>query len=111
MKPLVGSWCAAMGFYSSSICRSVVINQGSRSQSFPKLLALASTTSRGSYVREIQEDLKSKQRSAVQVTKEWLDRLKSREEALGSFITVTEEHALAQVRPLRGILTYANISF
>lgn len=100
MKPLLGSWCAAMSLFSPSISRSGVIKQGSRCQSAPKLLALASTSSRGSYVREIQEDLRSKQRSAVEITKEWLDRLKGKEEALGSFITVTEEHALAQVGSL-----------
>ena len=56
------------------------------------------TSAARSVVRELQQQVAGKQRSAVEVTQEYLRQLRSAEDAVGSFITVDEEHALAQVR-------------
>lgn len=49
-------------------------------------------------VRSIQHSVANKQQSAVDVTKSYLQQLKSVEDKLNSFLTVDAEHALAQVR-------------
>jgi hypothetical protein len=56
------------------------------------------TAAARSAVRELQAQVASKQRSAVEITREYLQRLRSVEDALGSFITVDDGHALAQAR-------------
>ncbi|KIY97402.1 aspartyl/glutamyl-tRNA amidotransferase subunit A [Monoraphidium neglectum] len=50
-----------------------------------------------SVVRELQQQVAGGQRSAFDVTREYLQQLRSVEDALGSFITVDDEYALAQV--------------
>lgn len=49
-------------------------------------------------LRELAEQVTSKQRSAVEVTTAYLNQLRSVEDRVCSFLTVNEEHALAQVR-------------
>lgn len=51
-----------------------------------------------SVIREIQQALKNKERSAVEITQSYLNAIASREERVGSFITVSEQQALEQVR-------------
>ena len=50
-----------------------------------------------SVVHEIAQQVASKQRSAVEVTTAYLQQLRSVEDQLGSFLSVDEQHALAQV--------------
>ncbi len=50
-----------------------------------------------SVIREIQQQVASKQRSAVEVTSAYLARLRSVEGQVHSFLTVNEEQALEQV--------------
>lgn len=57
-----------------------------------------STRAAHSVVRELQQQVAGGQRSAVEVTQEYLKQLRSVEDKVNSFITVDEEHALAQVR-------------
>ena len=52
---------------------------------------------RKSYIREINEHICSKQLSAVEVTKQYLDQLQRVEGAVNSFITVDAESAIKQV--------------
>lgn len=51
-----------------------------------------------SLLKSIQHRVASKQQSAADVTKAYLQQLQSVENRLNSFLTVNEEHALAQVR-------------
>jgi hypothetical protein len=51
-----------------------------------------------SLVRELQQQVAGGQRAAVDVTREYLERLRSVEGQVANFITVDEEAALAQVR-------------
>ncbi|KAI8472916.1 MAG: glutamyl tRNA amidotransferase, subunit A [Monoraphidium minutum] len=53
-----------------------------------------------SVVRELQQQVAGRQRSAVEVTQEYLRQLRSVEDTLGAFITVDDEHALAQARAI-----------
>jgi Asp-tRNA(Asn)/Glu-tRNA(Gln) amidotransferase A subunit family amidase len=50
-----------------------------------------------SLLKSIQQNVASKQQSAVEVTQAYLQQLKSVEGQVQSFLTVNEEHALAQV--------------
>jgi Asp-tRNA(Asn)/Glu-tRNA(Gln) amidotransferase A subunit family amidase len=50
-----------------------------------------------SLLKSIQQSVASKQQSAVEVTQAYLQQLKSVEGQVQSFLTVNEEHALAQV--------------
>lgn len=50
-----------------------------------------------SVIREIQQALRNKDRSAVEITQSYLNAIASREERVGSFITVNEQQALEQV--------------
>jgi hypothetical protein len=51
-----------------------------------------------SVLRTIQHDVATKQRSAVEVATAYLQQLKSVEDQVKSYLTVNEEHVLAQVR-------------
>lgn len=74
-------------------------HRGARFAAFtPFQRANMRTRAAGSVVRELAQQVAGKQRSAVEVTQEYLRQLRSAEDALDSFITVDEEHALAQVR-------------
>lgn len=57
----------------------------------------------GSLLRSIQQSVASKQASAVEVTQAYLQQLRSVEDQLQSFITISEEAALAQVRDTAGV--------
>jgi Asp-tRNA(Asn)/Glu-tRNA(Gln) amidotransferase A subunit family amidase len=50
-----------------------------------------------SLLKSIQQSVATKQQSAVEVTQAYLQQLKSVEGQLHSFLTVNEEHAVAQV--------------
>ena len=50
-----------------------------------------------SVLRTVQHDVATKQRSAVEVATAYLQQLKSVEGQVKSFLTVNEEHVLAQV--------------
>jgi hypothetical protein len=50
-----------------------------------------------SLLKSIQQSVATKQQSAVEVTQAYLQQLKSVEGQVQSFLTVNEEHALAQV--------------
>ena len=54
---------------------------------------------------DLREDIANKRQSAEEITQACLDRIRVREEALGSFLTIDEDGALAQVRL---VLTEAN---
>lgn len=49
-------------------------------------------------VRDIQQDVASKKRSATEVVQEYLEKIHAREERLDSFLTVDDQGALRQVR-------------
>lgn len=49
-------------------------------------------------ITEVKSDLKAKKYSAVELTKEYLSRIKSLESKLNAFVTVTEEKALKDAR-------------
>lgn len=51
----------------------------------------------GSLLRSIQHSVSSQQQSAVEITKAYLQQLKFAECTINSFLTVDEEHAIAQV--------------
>lgn len=51
-------------------------------------------------INELHQLLVSKEISATELTKATLEDIKAREDAVGSFITVTEEQALAQAKAL-----------
>ncbi len=50
------------------------------------------------FIRELHEQLTKKERSAVEITQEALDRIQTLEPKLHSFLHVTAEQALAQAR-------------
>ena len=49
-----------------------------------------------SLIRELHRQLTQKERSAVEITQSYLDRIKALEPQLHSFLTVTEDAAIAQ---------------
>lgn len=51
-----------------------------------------------SLIRQIHKDLKTKQRSAVEITQEWFNNLKSNESRINSFLRYDEESAIKQVK-------------
>ncbi|GBF93284.1 aspartyl glutamyl-tRNA amidotransferase subunit A [Raphidocelis subcapitata] len=53
-----------------------------------------------SLVRELQQQVAGRQRSAVEVARDYLDRIRSVEGEVGAFITVDEAHALAQAEAI-----------
>eukprot|EP00803_Ostreobium_quekettii_P004544 evm.model.scf_248EXC.3 EVM.evm.TU.scf_248EXC.3 scf_248EXC:15876-22377(-) len=53
---------------------------------------------RASLIREIGRDIREGRRSAVEVAREYLERLSSKEGSINSFITVTAEDALRQAQ-------------
>mmetsp|Transcript_40987 Transcript_40987/g.131038 ORF Transcript_40987/g.131038 Transcript_40987/m.131038 type:complete len:533 (+) Transcript_40987:39-1637(+) len=55
---------------------------------------------RCSVIREIGDDLRSKRRSAQEITQQYLDQVTKMEPNTGSFITITAEAALAQAKAL-----------
>lgn len=62
----------------------------------------------GALLRSIQHTVASRQQSAVDVTKAYLQQLKSVEPIINSFLTVNEEHAIAQVCIMVGLETEHN---
>lgn len=52
---------------------------------------------KGSAIGGIQHDLRSKQRSAVEIASVYIEQIQRTNEALNSFITVDAEKALQQV--------------
>lgn len=53
-----------------------------------------------SLIRELNRQLTQKERSAVEITQAYLERIQTLEPTLKSFLTVTEEHAIAQARAI-----------
>ena len=51
-----------------------------------------------SLIRELHRQLTQKERSAVEITQSYIDRIKTLEPTLHSFLTVTEDHAIAQAQ-------------
>ena len=51
-----------------------------------------------SLIRELHRQLTQKERSAVEITQGYLNRIQALEPTLHSFLTVTEEHAIAQAQ-------------
>ena len=49
-------------------------------------------------VKELAADLRTRKVSSIELTKEGIARIRSRQPALNAFITVTEEQALEQAR-------------
>ena len=62
-----------------------------------RLVGMRLASGSASVVLEIAQQVASKQRSAVEVTTAYLQQLRSVEDRLGSFLSVDEQHALAQV--------------
>ncbi|GMH33424.1 hypothetical protein BSKO_01258 [Bryopsis sp. KO-2023] len=77
-------------------CVAYGISSGMASRLASSRAASSLSAARTSVIRDIQRDLRSKEKSAVEITKDWLEKLKSREAKVDSFISVTEESALAQ---------------
>ena len=50
-------------------------------------------------VAELSRELESGKISSVELTRHFLDRLKQEDGQYNSFITITEEQALAEARP------------
>jgi len=77
----------------------------------PSLLAPCrarrTSTACGSLVRDIQLAVSTRQRSAEDVTREWLALAHSREARLDSFLRINDEGALAQARTLRSVAACA----
>lgn len=60
--------------------------------------ATAARAAKTSVIRQIHQDLVSKQRSAAEVAQQYLDQITRADGLVNSFITVEAEHALQQAR-------------
>lgn len=60
-------------------------------------------------VQNIQREVTSKQRSAVEVVNEYLEKIRTREERLDSFLTVDEQGALCQVRNVWALILWSTL--
>lgn len=59
-------------------------------------------------IRDIRKMLDSKEISSVEITKEYLNRIKSIDDKLQSYITVTEDKALAQAEQAQKVIDSGN---
>lgn len=53
-----------------------------------------------SVIREIQHSLRSKEKSAVEIAQQYINKIKETEQRVGSFLTVAEQEALLQARAI-----------